>query len=73
VSVTLGPTTVGDNAFAHCSNLTRISWGNPTPPTLGEDVFYDTNNCPIYVHSDTLNTYKTADGWSDYASRIQAW
>jgi hypothetical protein len=44
-----------------------------TPPTLedGESTFNDTNNCPIYVPSGSVNAYKTAEGWSTYASRIQ--
>jgi hypothetical protein len=34
--------------------------------------FDSTNNCPIYVPSGSVNTYKAADGWSNYASRIKA-
>jgi len=32
----------------------------------------NTNNCPIYVPSASVNAYKTATNWSTYASRIQA-
>jgi len=39
---------------------------------LGRDVFYDTNNCPIYVPAASVDAYKSASGWSAYASRIQA-
>jgi hypothetical protein len=35
-------------------------------------VFNYTNNCPIYVPSASVETYKSASGWSGYASRIQA-
>ena len=28
-------------------------------------------NCKIYVQSGSLEAYKAASGWSDYASRIQ--
>jgi hypothetical protein len=39
---------------------------------LGNNAFYNTNNCPIYVPSASVNAYKSASGWSTYASRIQA-
>jgi len=42
------------------------------PPTLGSSTFDDTNNCPIYVPSGSVNAYKSASGWSTYADRIQA-
>ena len=59
-------------AFDGCSGLTSITVNSTTPPTLGSNVFNDTNNCPIYVPSGSVNTYKTATNWSSYASRIQA-
>lgn len=59
-------------AFDGCSGLTSISVHSVTPPTLGSNVFNDTNNCPIYVPSGSVNAYKAASGWSNYASRIQA-
>lgn len=65
-------TSIGNYAFWGCSGLTSITCLATTPPTLGSDVFYDTNNCPIYVPSGSVDTYKSASGWSAYASRIQA-
>lgn len=59
-------------AFDGCSGLTSITVESATPPTLGSNVFNDTNNCPIYVPSGSVNAYKAASGWSNYASRIQA-
>jgi len=38
---------------------------------LGASAFNDTNNCPIYVPSESVEAYKSASGWSNYASRIQ--
>jgi hypothetical protein len=43
-----------------------------TPPTLGSNAFDSTNNCPIYVPAESVNTYKSATNWSTYADRIQA-
>jgi hypothetical protein len=42
-----------------------------TPPSLGSNVFGNTNNCPIYVPSGSVNAYKTASKWNSYADRIR--
>ena len=59
-------------AFNGCSSLNSITVHSTTPPTLGSGAFDDTNDCPIYVPSGSVDAYKAASGWSDYASRIQA-
>ena len=65
-------------AFANCSGLTSIKIESATPPTLPNpstsfaQPFDNTNNCPIYVPAESVNTYKTATNWSEYADRIQA-
>ena len=71
-SVTIGNsvTSIGTQAFKDCSKLTSVTCEATIPPTLGSDPFNNTNNCPIYVPSASLDAYKTA--WSDYESRIQA-
>ena len=63
---------IDNNAFRICSGLTSITVHSVTPPTLGRGAFDDTNNCPIYVPSGSVDAYKAASGWSNYASRIQA-
>ena len=69
-----GVTSIGESAFNGCSGLTSITIEAITPPTLGSGygVFGGTNDCPIYVPAGSVDTYKSASGWSDYASRIQA-
>lgn len=65
--------TIGDYAFRDCSNLTSLTVKATYPPTLGSDVFTNTNsNLVIYVPAESVNDYKAASGWSDYASKIQA-
>ena len=39
---------------------------------MGTYVFNYTNDCPIYVPAGSVDVYKDAEGWSEYASRIQA-
>ena len=65
-------TSIGQSAFNYCGGLTSITVEATTPPTLGSYAFNNTNNCPIYVPCDSVDTYKAASGWSTYASRIQA-
>ena len=69
-------TSIGMSAFYNCRSLTSITVEATTPPELinGYNTFTNTNNCPIYVPCESLDTYKTATGfsgnWSDYAIRI---
>jgi len=66
-------TSIGLAAFSSCSGLTSITVEATTPPTLGHaNAFSNTNDCPIYVPSGSVEAYKSASGWSDYANRIQA-
>ena len=73
VTIGSGVTSIGNNAFMNCSGLESVTVKATTPPTLGgTTVFNNTNNCPIYVPSASVETYKAANRWSTYASRIQA-
>ena len=66
-------TSIGSGLFRGAGQLTNVTLQSTTPPTLGTDVFYNTNaNLVIYVPSESVDAYKSASGWSDYASRIQA-
>ena len=68
-----GITSIGNFAFDNCSSLTSVTVNSLTPPTLSEYyVFDNTNDCPIYVPSQSVSAYKSATNWSTYASRIQA-
>ena len=42
------------------------------PPSLGLNAFLNTDNCIIYVPAESVAAYKSAEGWSEYADRIQA-
>lgn len=72
VTIQTSTTTIGSHAFENCTSLNSVTVNRLTPPTLGNAAFDNTNNCPIYVPSSVVSTYKSASGWSTYASRIQA-
>ena len=64
-------TSIEEWAFTECSSLTHITVHAVNPPSdVTASTFINTNDCLIYVPSESLNAYKTAAGWSDYASRI---
>ena len=66
-------TSIEQNAFNYCTGLTSITVEATTPPTLANtNAFNNTNNCPIYVPAESVDTYKAASNWSSLASRIQA-
>jgi uncharacterized repeat protein (TIGR02543 family) len=68
-----GITSIGNNAFAGCTNL-RLTILATTPPTAGTTIFGSTPpaNLRIEVPADSVPTYKAATNWSMYADRIFA-
>ena len=73
VTIPNSVTNVAESAFFGCSSLKSVTVLASSPPTLGYGVFSATsNNLVIYVPAESVDTYKAASGWSDYASRIQA-
>ena len=65
-----GVTSIGSSAFAHCSSLTSIECKAIVPPVGSDKMFDNTNDCPIYVPSASLNSYKIASYWNYYVARI---
>ncbi len=67
---------IGWKAFNYCTALTSVYCKPETPPTLESDVFRSTTAdlkfyVPNSVDDSILNSYKTASGWSEYASAIE--
>ena len=78
-SVTIGDsvTTIGEFAFFGCSSLTSVYCKATTPPTiiLSDDGSWGAFDCnasgrKIYVPRESVEAYKSASGWSDYADSI---
>lgn len=68
-------TSIGEQVFGYCSGLTSVTIEATTPPTLGSNAFRNTpiasGTGTIYVPASSVSAYKSASGWSEYASRIQ--
>ena len=73
-------TTVGSGAFMSDSRLSWIKMESSSLPAVvdyigaasGVGVFDSTGDCPIFVPSSMLDTYKTTAPWNSYASRYHA-
>ena len=70
-------TSVGHSTFNGCFNLTEVYCQSNVPPTCGKTTFSYYKNggfyplgCKIYVPTESVDAYKSADGWSTYASYI---
>ena len=73
VTIGSGVTDIGASTFRFCYGLTSVTINAVTPPTLGSTAFGSTSSSlVIYVPAASVEAYKSASGWSSYASRIQA-
>ena len=63
--------TIRDYAFYNCSKLTSVYCKATTPPALGSYVFnVNGRGRKIYVPAESVEAYKSATNWSEYASAI---
>ena len=72
-SVTIGDsvTRIVQDAFAYCGSLTSVYCKAVTPPSGGSYMFYDNaSGRKIYVPMESVDAYRSASYWSDYASSI---
>ena len=73
-SVTIGDsvTTIGKEAFLECFSLENVYCKATTPPALGGTYVFDYNGSgrKIYVPTESVDAYKSAEYWSEYASAI---
>ena len=66
-------TTIGEGAFIYCNSLTSVYCKATTPPAGGSYMFGgNASDRKIYVPMESVEAYKSASYWSDYADRIVA-
>ena len=66
-------TWIGEYAFFGCTSLKEVYCKPTTPPravTSGSNYWSAFGGCDIYVPTASVDAYKAADGWSDYARYI---
>ena len=73
VEIGTGLVNLGNDVFGRCDNLTTLTLRCTTPPVLQYEWGLNLPvNCSVYVPAASLETYKTAFGWSTVADRIFA-
>ena len=73
VTIPTSVTTIGKGPFLGCSGLTILTIENATPPEVGAYAFEGVSeNMTIYVPAESVEKYKTDEGWSWYADEIKA-
>ena len=64
---------IGTAAFNRCNNLISVYCKATTPPEGANQMFYiNASGRKIYVPRNSVEAYKAASGWSDYADHIVA-
>ena len=64
-------TSIGSWAFYECYSLTSVYCKAITPPAGGSNMFHnDASGRKIYVPMESVEAYKSASYWSDYADDI---
>ena len=65
---------IGKGVFSGCSSLTAVYCKPTTPPTGRSDMFYNYVSVgKIYVPTASVEAYKAAGGWKDYADYIEGY
>ena len=74
ITIPSSVTSIGSRCFEESNGILSLTFESTTPPTLGSGAFdnMDYEDCPIYVPAASVQAYKTATNWSNYASRIQS-
>ncbi len=71
-------TRLGGRVFAVCKELKSATILAKTPPVIAEyasfgagGIFLQAAECPIFVPDESVEAYKAANGWDEYADRIK--
>lgn len=84
IVIPAGVKSIGSWAFFDCTGIEQVYCHATAPPTVGYAAFKRSDNnpnavgaqmplpldCKIYVPAQSVEAYKSAAGWSDYATNI---
>ncbi|MBO7629548.1 MAG: leucine-rich repeat protein, partial [Bacteroidales bacterium] len=65
-------TTIGTGAFYDCINLGSLTLLSTTPPSVGNNAFYNVAlTIPVFVPCNLSGTYNAANGWNQFSNIIE--
>jgi len=70
--VTYSVTSIGDNAFCYCSNLTDVYCFADSVPKTDSNIFSDTpiDNATLHVFEADIDAYRTTVPWSGFGNIV---
>jgi hypothetical protein len=72
ITIPSSVTKIEDLAFDNCALLTSVYCKATTPPIGVSSMFYGCDfGLHIYVPTESVDAYKSAEGWGEYADRIE--
>ena len=66
ISIPSSVTSIGDNAFNGCGNLTSVTVAWTKPIGINSTVFSNSGNATLHVPSGSESAYASADYWKDF-------
>lgn len=70
------PANVTSMAYNSIRNNAKLEYIKLLPTSVismgGGNCLYNTKDCPVYVPDELVQSYKTAQYWSQYASRFKS-
>ena len=71
IEIPANVTSIGEEAFAHCTGLDSLIVHATTPPALGPNAFSNVDKTiPVYIPAGTCSAYRNATGWSEFTNLI---
>ena len=74
VTIGSGVTSIASGAFYGCWELKEVVSKPTTPPAIADKwAFYDCDIRNVIVPAASVDAYKAADNWKDYAEYIEGY
>ena len=71
IEIPANVTSIGEEAFAHCTGLDSLIVHATTPPALGPNAFSNVEKTiPVHIPAGTCSAYRNATGWSEFTNLI---
>ena len=70
IKLPLNLTIINEEAFAYCDNLNKVTSFSVRPPVLSPSAFESTNITSVIVPNNSVNDYKKAIFWKEFANVI---